>query len=135
MTRYLLDSGITSDFVNRRGLVPGRVKDARLRGDRIGLGTPILGELIAGVRNSNDPERHLAALWRNISHFTLWPFDKAACIEFGRIQSELWRQGRLMQIPDVQIAAIAIALGNCVVVSKDSDFRAVQGLKVENWSV
>ena len=39
-----------------------------------------------------------------------------------------------MQVPDLQIAAIALTLGDCVVVSKDSDLRAVPGLTVEDWS-
>ena len=39
-----------------------------------------------------------------------------------------------MQVPDIQIAAIALTLGDCVVVSKDSDLRAVPGLVVEDWS-
>ena len=39
-----------------------------------------------------------------------------------------------MQQIDIQIAAIAFALGNCVVVSKDGDLRAVPGLTVEDWS-
>ena len=36
---------------------------------------------------------------------------------------------------DIQIAAIALSLGNCTVVSKDSDLAEVPGLFVENWSV
>jgi tRNA(fMet)-specific endonuclease VapC len=40
-----------------------------------------------------------------------------------------------MQQIDIQIAAIALSLGNCTVVSKDSDLAAVPGLEVENWSV
>src|SRR5436309_10850474 len=89
VTRFLLDSGIASDLINRRGLVPARVRTARLRGDRVGLGTPVLGELVAGIQNSNDPPRHLAAMWRNITQLALWSFDKAAAIEFGRLYAEL----------------------------------------------
>jgi len=33
-----------------------------------------------------------------------------------------------------QIAAIAFSLGNCTVVSADSDLGAVPGLTVENWA-
>jgi predicted nucleic acid-binding protein len=40
-----------------------------------------------------------------------------------------------MQIPDVQTAAIAVSLGKCIVVSKDSDFKAIPGLSVEDWSL
>ena len=134
MTRYLLDTGIASDLINRRGLVPARVKAARLQGDRVGLGTPVLGELIAGIQNSNDPPRHLAAMWRNIAQLAPWSFDQAAAIEFGRLYAELRRAGRTLQVPDIQIAAIALSLGNCTVLSKDNDLRAVPGLMVEDGS-
>ena len=93
-----------------------------------------MGELIAGLQNSNDPQRHLAALWRNLDHLVLWTFDKAAAVEFGRVYAELRRSGRAMQVPDMQIAAIALSLGNGVVVSKDGDLRAVPRLTVEDWS-
>ncbi len=39
-----------------------------------------------------------------------------------------------MQQIDIQIAAIALTIGNCVVVSKDSDLKAIPGLDVEDWS-
>jgi tRNA(fMet)-specific endonuclease VapC len=39
-----------------------------------------------------------------------------------------------MQQIDMQIAAIAFSLGNCTVVSTDSDLADVPGLKVENWA-
>jgi predicted nucleic acid-binding protein len=34
---------------------------------------------------------------------------------------------------DIMIAAIAKSLGNCTVVSADSDLTAVPGLSVESW--
>lgn len=40
-----------------------------------------------------------------------------------------------MQVIDIMIAAVALTLGNCTVVSKDSDLSAVPGLAVENWAV
>ena len=45
---------------------------------------------------------------------------------FGRIFAELRRIGRPMQQIDIQIAAIALSLGNCTVVSADSDLAAVR---------
>ena len=40
-----------------------------------------------------------------------------------------------MQTVDRMIAAIALSLGKCTVVSADSDLAAVPGLTVENWAV
>jgi tRNA(fMet)-specific endonuclease VapC len=39
-----------------------------------------------------------------------------------------------MQAIDIQIAAIALSLGNCTVVTTDTDLSAVAGLSVENWA-
>jgi len=39
-----------------------------------------------------------------------------------------------MQQIDIQIAAIALTLGNCAVVTKDSDFQAIPALDVVDWS-
>jgi tRNA(fMet)-specific endonuclease VapC len=40
-----------------------------------------------------------------------------------------------MQQIDMMVAAIAMTLGNCTVVTTDSDLSAVPGLSVENWAV
>ncbi len=39
-----------------------------------------------------------------------------------------------MHTIDIQIAAIALSLSNCTVVSKDTDLSFVPGLNVENWA-
>lgn len=38
-----------------------------------------------------------------------------------------------MQTVDIMIAAIAQSLGQCIVVSSDSDLTDIPGLAVENW--
>ena len=79
-------------------------------------------------------ERNLQRLQRAVSRLAVWPYDNAAAAEFGRLFAELRRLGRPMQQIDIQVAAIAFSLGNCTVVSKDTDLAAVPGLTVENWA-
>ena len=45
------------------------------------------------------------------------------------------RIGRSMQQVDIMIAAIVFSLGNCSVVTADSELAALPGLPVENWAV
>jgi tRNA(fMet)-specific endonuclease VapC len=96
---------------------------------------PVVGELFAGIELSASREKNLARLIRSLNALFLWPFDRAAAEEYGRLFAALRRLGRPMQQIDIQIAAIALSLGNCTVVSKDTDLAAVPGLVVENWSV
>jgi tRNA(fMet)-specific endonuclease VapC len=133
VTRYLFDSGIANDYAYRRHGVYQRARQAAQSGHRLG-GTPILAELLGGVLASESRDRNLRILERNLAHFTFWPFDEAAARKYGELWAVLRAHGRHMQVPDIQIAAIALNLGDCIVVSKDSDLRAVPGLTVEDWS-
>ena len=134
MSRYRLDTGIMSDFINRRRGVPARVDEARTRGDRIGTYWPVVGELWFGVERSVTRELNRDRLIRGLAKIPKWPFEDEAAQHFGRIRHELRRAGRDMSVVDIQLAAIAFSLGNCTVVTKDSDLSAVPGLPVENWA-
>lgn len=50
MRRYLLDTGIAGHLIAKRKGVDGRVREAVLKGDRVGICTPVLGELWAGCK-------------------------------------------------------------------------------------
>jgi tRNA(fMet)-specific endonuclease VapC len=134
MRRFLLDAKPAQDFNNNRSGVRQRADEERRRGNRIGICVPVLGELWSGIEGSSTPELNRQRLRHGLSRLLLWPYDKAAAREFGRLFIQLKRMGRPMQQIDIQIAAIALTLGNCTVVSADSDLAAVPGLTVENWS-
>ena len=132
--RYLLDSGPAGDCIFRRRGVHERVREVRLTGAKIGIGAPVLGELVGGVEASTTRDANWDTLCRGLATFILWPFDAAAAWEYARLYAALKRVGRPMQQIDIQIAAIALSLGSCTVVSADSDLTAVPGLTVENWA-
>jgi tRNA(fMet)-specific endonuclease VapC len=134
MRRYLLDTNMAGDLIEKRGRVPERAREARRNGGRIGIGMPVLAELYYGVEFSASRDKNLQRLRRALSGLKIWPFDEKAAAEFGRLRAELRRRGRPMQVIDIMIAATAISLGNFTVVSADSDLAAVPGLTVENWS-
>jgi len=41
MRRYLLDTNMAGDLVEKRGQVPERAREARRKGGRIGIGMPV----------------------------------------------------------------------------------------------
>lgn len=132
--RYILDTGPAFDCMFRRRGVYERSREVRSQGAKIGIGMPVLGEIIAGVEGSQSRDATWDVVRRALSLFVLWPFDKKGAYEFGRLFAELRRIGRPMQQIDIQTAAIAFTLGNCTVVTGDSDLSAVPGLTVENWA-
>lgn len=133
MNRYLLDTNAMGDLMNRRHEVHLRAAEARRRGADVGTCEPVVAELFAGVENSATRDENLVVLRRTLAGLKCWPLDRRASEEFGRLFVALKRAGRLIEPIDMLIAAIALALGNCVVVTNDQDFRSVPGLRVESW--
>jgi tRNA(fMet)-specific endonuclease VapC len=133
MTRFLLDSGIASDYINRRHGVFERARIETVKGNPVGIGIPVLAELVAGIEHSRSRDRNMKSLKAALGSLRLWPFDPSAAFEYGRVYAELARLGRPIGVIDSMIAAIAKTLGNCTVVSTDSDLFAIPGLTVENW--
>jgi tRNA(fMet)-specific endonuclease VapC len=135
VTRFLLDTGIPADYLNKRHGVFDRARAERARGNPVGIAVPVLAELAYGIEKSATRDANLKLLRAALPTLRLWPFDQDAAFEYGRLYAELLRTGRPMQVIDIMIAAVALTLGNCTVVSKDGDLSAVPGLSVENWAV
>jgi tRNA(fMet)-specific endonuclease VapC len=134
MKRFLLDTGIMGDVADRRRRVPERIREAQQSGGRIGTCMPVVAELFYGVEFSSTRDENLRRLRRALGGIICWPFDRDAAEQYGRLAADLRRRGRPMSQIDIMVAAIALSLGNCTVVSSDSDLAAVPGLAGDNWA-
>lgn len=134
MRRYLLDTGIAGCYIDRRRGVFERAQSEIVLGNWIGIAHPVLAELAYRVEGSPNRDRNLQRLRLAISTWRLWPVTEDAAFEYGRIAAELRRSGRPIGQNDMMIAANALTLGNCTVVTMDGDLSAVLGLTVENWA-
>lgn len=132
--RFLLDTGPAGRWVEKKGHVFERAVELARRGFVIGTTTPVVGELWQGYEWSHTRDDNLLMCQRRLRQITIWPYDNFAAREFGRIYAELRRLGRPMQQIDMQVAAVALTLGDCTVVTFDSDLASVPGLDVTDWS-
>ena len=133
MKRYLLDTNAVGHFIDHRRGMPERVRDARMRGTVIGTCLPVVAELFYGLEFSASRVINRPRLVRGLSRVRCWPFDLKLAEDFGRIAAQLRRIGRPMQQIEIMVAAIALTLRNCTVITDDTDLPAVPGLSVENW--
>jgi tRNA(fMet)-specific endonuclease VapC len=134
MTRFLLDTGTASDYVNRRRGVFERARAELKVGYDVGIAITVLSELVYGIEKSRSRDKNRSRLIGQLSSLRLWPFDRDAAFECGRIRAEHFLSGRMIQFADATIAAIALTLPKTVIVTKDSDLSTVRGLRVENWA-
>lgn len=99
MTRFLLDSSIASDYINRRHGVFEHARGEVAKGNPIGVGIPVLAELVAGIEHSRSRERNMRSLKTALASLKLWPFDAPAAFEYGRLYAELLRESDVMSMP------------------------------------
>ncbi len=133
MKRVLLDSGVLSDFINRRRDLSVRVRDYLSKGVRVGTCVPVLAEIVAGIECSQSRDRNMQALLVGLPVLRIWPFDELAAFKYGKVFATLRKKGRPMQLIDIMVASVAMCLGDCLVATTDSDLLAVDGLDVEIW--
>jgi len=134
MKKYLLDSGIAGDYLNKRNGVFEHARREKSKGNAIGICVPVLAELAYGMEKSITRDFNLRQLNAALPTLKLWPMEKSAAFEYGKLYAELVRAGRPIPLIDVMIAAIANTMSNCIIVSKDSDFDVIPSLTVENWA-
>jgi tRNA(fMet)-specific endonuclease VapC len=131
--RLILDCGPAFDYFFDRRDIRDRVHRCRRSGMKTGICKPIFGEIIGGVELGSSRDHSWSVVHRSLSKFVLWPYTREAAYECGRLFATLKRSGITIQQNDLQMAAIALTLGNCTVVSYDTDLTRVPSLKVENW--
>jgi tRNA(fMet)-specific endonuclease VapC len=127
----MLDTNICIYIINEN---PARVKEVFLRHEvgEIALSAIVVAELFAGSQKSKARAKNLAALEKFLIDFELIPFGADAAQRFGQISANLERQGMKLGAYDTQIAAHALEL-DAILITNDSAFSKVDGLKVDNW--
>ncbi len=133
MNRYLLDTGVLSDYINRRHGIARRVQEESRRGHHIGSCFPAVGELLAGLEMSISRDPNYDQAMRIVKQLICWPYDLKAAKEYGRIFADLRQRGRIIQNTDIQIAAVVLTLPRCTLVTYDSDFANIKGVRIVNW--
>jgi tRNA(fMet)-specific endonuclease VapC len=131
--RFLLDSNAVSDLAYHRFGVRERADEARLSGAILGTCPPVIGEIHFGLELSTTIERQRQPIEVVLHSIRHWPYENDAAKRYGRLKAALRKAGRPMQEVDIQLAAVALTLGDCTVVSTDTDLLAIPGLQVENW--
>lgn len=124
----------TSIFIAaERGHLSIEVVTASLGEDQAALAAVTAAELLAGVHQSDSPQRREqreAFVEQVLLTLPIVPFDLAAARLYSRLGADLRRAGLTVGVHDLQIAACAIAGGYDVLTHNRRDFDRVPGLTV-----
>ena len=91
-----------------------------------------VGELAYGAHCVDRPDLYERAM-RLLSGARVLAFDGDAAQHYGRIRSELERQGKRLDDPDLRIAATVLAHQATLITGNTRHFQRVPDLRCENW--
>lgn len=130
--RYLLDTNVCIDYLT--GRYPAVAARLRALGPSdVCLSSVVVAELRYGADKSAHPRRNHRLLDALIGEIPCRGFDASAASSYGRVRSDLERNGRPIGSNDMLIAAHALALGLVLVTDNVREFRRVAELDLENW--
>ena len=100
--------------------------------DVIFLPVIVLGELIYGAINSTKVENNEIAVHKFAEYSHVMQIDDAVAARYAQIRFDLKKKGNPIPENDIWIAAACLEL-DVPLLSRDSHFNYVYGLKVYTW--
>jgi tRNA(fMet)-specific endonuclease VapC len=129
---YLLDTNACIRILNNSSLTLVTQLQQHIPSD-IFLCSVVKGELVYGAYHSAHPAENLRVLEKFFEPFVSLPFDDQCGLIYGRIRSDLARNGTLIGPNDLLIASIAIRNKLTLVTANTREFGRVAGLSLVNW--
>jgi tRNA(fMet)-specific endonuclease VapC len=131
MSEYLLDTNIASYIIKGHEMVRRRLVAVPLH--EVSVSSVTEGELRFGAARLPAAARLHAILEEFLIRVAIHAWDSAAAREYSLLRAALERTGGALGNLDAMIAAHALARG-AVLVTHDTAFARVKGLKIEDWT-
>ena len=137
MSKQLLDTDILSEVIKGKDKTVAQKAAAYLEAEgRFTTTAVTVAEVVYGFRRMGREDR-ITAFEASLTNVEVVPFDDAAARIAGRINADLQGQGRIIGMPDVMIAAIALHRGLTLVTGNVAHFEYVRALGhdlgINNW--
>ncbi len=126
----LTDTNVAIASFKEEELVLEKLRD--IPSEQIFVPVIVLGELHYGARKSTRIEENLRRLEAFTESSNVLKCDATTARIYGATRDALRRKGRPVPENDIWIAAIAIQR-DLILVSRDSHFEHVEGLRIEHW--
>lgn len=131
MIKYMLDTNIAIYVIKRKP--PALLRLFNTHAHQLCLSTISLAELMHGVQKSEFYAKNLHNVEQFSARLEILLYDNQAALHYGDIRTSLERQGKIIGMNDLHIAAHARSAGLILVTNNEREFQRVQGLRVENW--
>lgn len=123
---YVLDTDVAIDYL--KGDQEVKDKLAKLQG--LFITAMSLAELFFGVHNSGSADKHYLKLMDFLAGVGILTLKFSACNNFGKIKSNLRKQGKIIGDFDIMIAAITLANDFALITNNIKHYENIKGLKI-----
>lgn len=132
MMGYLIDTNTIIYSIKNDAKVNGRFKEFLNVPKAISMIT--YAELYYGAKKSSMPEKNMAVVRKMAELFPLIEITRPVIETFADIKAYLSKKGLIIPDFDIMIGATALTM-NYTLVTNDSHFKNIPGLKTENWTL
>lgn len=129
---YMVDTNIWVDFLRGRlsyGLQLMKSSEPTL----FKVPAIVEAELLHGAEKSKRPEYNRFCVEKLLSPFDIVPFCSKCAHAYGKLRTDLERNGACIGPNDLLIAATALVHGATLVTNNVNEFKCVSGLSLESW--
>jgi len=131
MLKYLLDTNIVIYVIKRRPIQV--LATFNQHAGQMCISSITLAELLHGVEKSDQPEHNLHQVEDFIARLDILEYTPKAAAHYGDIRATLEKQGKIIGVNDLHIAAHARSEGLILVSNNLREFERIEGLRFENW--
>ena len=131
---YMLDTNICSYIIRNR---PQSIKEKLQEVEQnhtVALSSIVVSELLYGATKKDSPKlmRIVSAF---IDNFIIYDYSKISAQSYGNIRTDLEKKGKIIGANDLLIASHALSLGAILVTNNTREFKRVEKLVLEDWSL
>ena len=131
---YMLDTNICSYIIrNKPQSIKEKLQEVE-KNNTIALSSIVVSELLYRATKKDSPKlmRIVSAF---IDNFIIYDYSKVSAQAYANIRTDLEKKDQIIGANDLLIASHALSLGAVLVTNNRREFKRVEKLSLEDWSV
>lgn len=131
---YMLDTNICSFIIRNK---PKSIKEKLKKVEEnniIALSSIVVSELIYGATKKESPKL-MKIVTSFIDNFIVYDYSKVSAQFYGNIRTDLEKKGKIIGANDLLIASHALTLGATLVTNNTREFKRIERLILEDWTL
>ncbi len=131
---YMLDTNICSFIIrNKPQSIKKKLQEIEEH-HTVALSSIVVSELLYGATKKESPKL-MKIVSAFIDNFIIYDYSKVSAQSYATIRTNLEKKGEIIGANDLLIASHALSLGAVLVTSNTREFKRVEKLVLEDWSL